>query len=145
MSLEELKFVLNQMYEFDISRKTRKREVVYAKKVFIQLAKRYGWQWKDIVPILGISHDNCIFHFNSFGCIRPMDLHHFNSCIDYFNIPLKKIPSVDSIDGNPRLEKVIDKVNSLSRKDLKYFDENVLNSFLKKLSFEKLVMESKSN
>ena len=141
MTLEELKYVLDQMYGFDISRRTRARAVVYAKKVFIQLAKTYGYDWKDMKDIVKLQHDNCIFHYKSFGDIKPIDLTMYNACIDYFNLPMNKIPTVESINSNPVMEEVLYKIKALGLRDVKYFNANVLDPFLSKLKKEKELNE----
>ena len=139
MTLGELKYVLDQMYDFDISRRTRKREVVYAKKVFIQLARKYGYNWIDMKKFINLQHDNCIFHYKSFGDIKPMDLEKYNAAIDYFNLPMMKYPSVSAINGSPLFDNISYKISGLGRRDMKYFNEKVLEPFLKKLANEEKI------
>jgi len=141
MELSELKYVLDKMYGFDISRKTRIRSTVYAKKVFIQLAKNFGYGWTEMKPFVALTHDNCIFHYKSFGDIKTEDLVIYNACIDYFNLPMEKIPAVESINESTLLRNVIFKIKGLGRKDLKYFDKKVLDVFLAKLKYEKEIYE----
>jgi len=144
MTLDELKYVLDQMYGYDITRKTRVRERAYAKKVFITLAKDFGFRWKDIVKVIGQKHDVCIWHHKTFGDIKPMDLMMYNACIDYFNLTMTKIPNVQAINGNPVLDKVLYQIKSLSLKDLKYFDSKLLDIFLKKLKHESSLVKEEA-
>jgi hypothetical protein len=139
MTLEELKYVLDQMYDFDIGRKTRKRQVVYAKKVFIKLAKEYGFDWIQMKKFVNLQHDNCIFHYKSFGDIKLMDLEKYNACIDYFNLPMMKYPTVSAINGSPLFDEITYKISGLGRRDMKYFKEKVLDTFLKKLEQEEKI------
>jgi len=136
MKLDELKNVLCHMYGFDMTRKGRKRELVYAKKVFIALSHNYGYRWADILKVINLQHDNCIFHYKSFGDIKTIDLNNYNACIDYFKLPMLKYSSVQAIDGNERIIEISNKLGSLSRRDLRYFDDVVLAKFLKKLQDE---------
>tara|TARA_R110002049_G_scaffold231127_2_gene403411 strand:+ start:13112 stop:13570 length:459 start_codon:yes stop_codon:yes gene_type:complete len=139
MTLEELKYVLDQMYDFDIGRKTRKREVVYAKKVFIKLAKEYGYNWIDMKKFVNLQHDNCIFHYKSFGDIKPMDLEKYNAAIDYFNLPMMKYPTVSAINGSPLFDNIVYQLSGLGRRDMKYFNDKVLIPFFKKLDNEEKI------
>ena len=137
MKPRELKYALDELYGFNIARKSRKSELVYAKKVFITLMKDYGYRWKHMVDVIGLSHDNCIFHYKTFGDIKPIDLSIYNTCIDVFELPMIKYPSVSSINGNPLTDEVILKMKGLGFRDLKYFNEKLLDPFLFKLEEEK--------
>lgn len=137
MELEELKNVLDIMYGFDIGERTRTRSVVYAKKVYIQLARTFGYDWVDMKNLIQLSHDNCIFHYKSFGDIKPKDLQIYNGCIDYFKLPMKKYQSVESINGSPLFDSICDKISGLGRRDMKYLDDKLLTVFFKKLDQEK--------
>ncbi|MFT5875741.1 MAG: hypothetical protein ACI8WT_004737 [Clostridium sp.] len=137
MTLEELKFFLDKMYGFDLSIKTKKREKVYAKRVFINLAYNYGYEVQDIHPLMKLKHPVIKHHRSNFGTIMPIDLDMYNKCIDYFDLPMDKIPNVISISGDPRFSKIILKLKELNRADLKYFDEKWISVFIEKLAYEK--------
>ena len=141
MGVEELKYVLDQLYGFDIARKTKTREVVYAKRVFVNLAFKYGHKVKHICKEVNLNHSGMKHHRDNFGSINPIDLNHYNKCVEYFRLPMETIPSINSINGDYRLLEALDDISALNTKDLKYFREKVLKPFLSKLKFEKSVIQ----
>lgn len=136
MKLSELKYVLDELYGFDISARSRKREYVYARKVFITLARDYGYNWIDMHHVIDQKHDECIYHYRTFHVVNPMDLQHYNTCIDYFNLPMEKIPSMAWRQNGGLVQNMIDKMKEMSARDLRYFDRNRLDVFLKKVKEE---------
>ena len=144
MTLQQLKTQLDLIYGFDISTHLRKRKMVCARKVFINLAHNYGYTWSDITPVIDQKHDTCIYHKSTFSSIRAMDLHIYNNCIDYFNLPLQQYYSVSAIDQNPVVGKIVDELTKMGRKDVKYFNEKVFNPFIRNLRLEKSIMSNGS-
>ena len=142
MTLEELVHVMNQMYDVDVLSKTRKRNIVYARKTMVNLALNYGYQLCDITEKWGLPHDLQLNYKKTFSDVTPRDLHHYNACIDFFNLPLEKIPNVRAIDGNPFLDVLIDDITTLPVKDLKFFKKKIYDPFKKRLEFERKVMDS---
>ncbi len=70
-TLKELADKVNDVFECDIREKTRKRNTIYAKKVYYRLAKRKFP--KKILDALGseIGQNHCmaLHHLNNFDCI----------------------------------------------------------------------------
>tara|TARA_R110002049_G_scaffold245028_4_gene418888 strand:- start:629 stop:1069 length:441 start_codon:yes stop_codon:yes gene_type:complete len=142
MSLKELLSFLNEKYEMNIlNTKTRKRKVVYARKIAVNIALSYGYQIVDITNEWGVSHCKQIYYRNTFSEINPIDLHHYNLAIDEFKLPMKKIPNLRAIDGNPMLDEMIDEISKLGFKDLKFFKNKVFDKFKKNLAYEKEVTD----
>ena len=137
MTLQELKEFLDGSYQMDISKKIRKRKYVYAKKVFIQLAKNYGYNWVNIEDVIGQPHDLLIYHYNTFSSIFPVDLDAYNSAIKNFQLPIEEIPSMSWYINGRLVQEIVNKLGSLNQKDLKYFDLNVLDKFLMSVKQEK--------
>lgn len=137
VSLEQIKAHLDVIYGFDIAEHSRNQSIVGARKVFINLAHRYGYAWKDISPIIEQKHDTCIYHTKTFSAIRAMDLHVYNSCIGMFNLPLQKYDSISSIDGNPTTNKIISNLTRMSRRDIKYFNDKIWVKYITDLAQEK--------
>jgi len=137
MKLQELKDLLDELYGFDISADTRKREYAYARKVFCKIAYDYGYRWKDIKVVIGISHDLCIYHHGTFNAINPIDLHNYNTAIKYFELPMEQIPSMSWYINGEMVQGIIEKLKKFSIKDLKYFEINRIDKFLKAVQDEK--------
>ena len=137
MTLEDLSRVTVEMYGFKLDERNRNRDVVYARKVFVKLAKDYGYRWHDIKPFIGSNHDLCIYHYDTFSTITPKDLDKYNILIEYFNLPMEKIPSMQWYIAGKDVMTIMKKLKKLSRKDLAYFKENTLEGFLKSLKKER--------
>ena len=142
MRLEELKMFLDACYGFDISRKTRKREIVYAKKVFCQIATKYGgFTLENIGKEIKLQHDNVLYHRNTFVAVAPIDLHHYNAAITYFNIPIPHITSINELIYGIEMSSIIKELTMLNVKDLRLFNKNHIQPFKNKLRFEKEIIE----
>jgi hypothetical protein len=137
MKLEDLKIVLDELYGFDICKKSRKRKFVYARKVFVKLAYGYGYTWEDMKEVIGMTHDLCIFHHNSFTSVKPIDLDKYNAAITYFDLPMDKISSMSWYINGEKLHKIVEKLKVLSVKDLKYFEYSRVDRFLEAIQEEK--------
>lgn len=137
MTSEQLKMFLDMAYGFDIGARNRKRAMVYAKKVHCKLCVDYGIGLTEAGAPINLAHDNVIYHNKTFDVVRPLDLHNYNAAIDYFNIPLRKIVSMDELTPKPELTELMRKLNCLSRKDFKYFMENKVTPFFRSLNMER--------
>ena len=145
--LQDLKIFLDNAYGFDISRKTAKREVVYARKVFIQVAVKYGaFTLRAIGSVLGdMSHDNVLYHSREFNCVNPVDLHHYNAAIDYFDLPIPRILSINELIYGVEISDIIKDLGRLRVQDLRLFKEKVLEPFLKKIELEEKIKKMGKN
>tara|TARA_R110000796_G_scaffold146955_3_gene263701 strand:- start:5628 stop:6065 length:438 start_codon:yes stop_codon:yes gene_type:complete len=136
MKPDELLYVLNQLYGFDISRKCKTDHIVQAKKVFVQLCWKYGHRLCNYVPVINITHAACIHHQKSFHLIRPVDLHHYNTCIEYFNLPLQTYPSLFALRESNELNAILIKLKELNRQELIDFKRLKLDKYFKEKEFE---------
>lgn len=136
MKLEQLKDFLDEVYGFDIKKNTRLRNYAYAKKVFIRVARDYGYRWIEMEPVIGQTHDLLIYHHDTFNTIKPIDLEKYNICIEHFNLPMEKIPSMSWFLHGEKLMSIIEKMKNLSGKNLRYFERHRLDKFLKEVERE---------
>jgi|TARA_R110002050_G_scaffold233071_1_gene368831 hypothetical protein len=141
VSISKIKAFLDSMYGFDVLKKGRKREVVYARKVLISILVDYGYTHKEINHVYNVPHDMCIFHRKTFNQIRPIDLDRYNACIEYYQLPVTIYNSVNAIDKDPSVVKMIDKILGLGRRDFKYFDNKIFKPFIRNLELEKSITE----
>lgn len=137
VSLKQIKGYLDAIYGFDIAQEKRDRSIVYARKVFINIAHRYGYSWIEMEPVIRQKHDTCIYHVKTFSAIKPMDLHVYNACVDALDLPVQKYNSVTSIDANTTTNKIVDELMKMSRKDIKYFHNKIWLKYLTNLAHEK--------
>lgn len=132
---------LDACYGYDIGRKTRKRNVVYAKKVFCQIATKYGGFTLDSIgKEIKLQHDNVLYHRDNFTVIAPIDLHHYNAAITYFNIPIPHITSINELLYGIDMAEIISDLTKLKVKDLREFRRTRIEPFLKQLRIEKSIL-----
>lgn len=136
MKLEDLKKFLDKVYGFDIATDTRKREYAYAKKVFIYLAREYGYKWIQMESIIGQTHDLLIYHHGTFSLVKPIDLENYNMAIEHFELPMDKIPSIGWFINGQTIMNMVAKMKGLSVKNLRYFETHRLDKFLKEIERE---------
>jgi len=137
MTLKELNYVLETMYGFKLWEKGRKRDVIYARKVFCQLAHKMGYGPTAMSRATGQPHDLMIYHRETFTSVLPVDIHHYNTCIDYFNLPLKKIEGINELVYGNEISEIIKKISTLGLKDLKHLKNVIIPNFKESIRFEK--------
>jgi hypothetical protein len=89
MKLEELIKELNNLYGFDITKRVRKRQYSYARKVYCKLAKELGHTLQMFGGKVGISHDCALYHIRTFEAITHNDKIIFNTIVKNFRLNLK--------------------------------------------------------
>lgn len=90
MTLEQLKNELHNYYKFDIATKSRKREIVYAKKVFCKIGYELGYTYDKVAAVLNSNHDLALYHANSVNSIEDRDKMIFDKIIDDYSLFIKK-------------------------------------------------------
>ncbi len=90
MTLDQLIEELHSYYKFNIKTKSRKREVVYAKKVFCKLGYEMGYTYDKVASVLNSNHDLALYHANSINNIEDRDKKIFDKIIDDFNLLIPK-------------------------------------------------------
>ena len=141
MKLEELTYVLEQLYDFKLWDKGRKGDVVCARKVFCKLASDMGYGPTAMGRATGQPHDLMIYHKSTFHSVMPIDIHHYNACIDYFNLPLNKISNIRELLYGNEINKAIEQLRDLNSKELKDLINFVIPNYKKKLKWEKSIKE----
>jgi hypothetical protein len=136
MTPHELLYVLNQMYEFDISRRCKTDHVVRAKKVFVQLCWKYGHRLCNYVSVVNLTHGACINNQKTFHLIQPIDLQMYNACIRYFGLPLEEYSNLFALTESNELNNIIHKLRGLSKKELIEFKRLKLDSYFREKEFE---------
>jgi len=83
--LTRLRQLVEEYYGFSIMKKSRLRQVVYAKKVFSQLGRDFGYSYQAIANDIGHNHATIIHHEKSFHAILDYDARIYNKCLDVFS------------------------------------------------------------
>jgi hypothetical protein len=82
--LTRLRQLVEEYYGFSIMKRNRAREVVYAKKVFSQLGRDFGYAYQAIANEIGHNHATIIHHEKSFHAILDYDAKIYNKCSAVF-------------------------------------------------------------
>lgn len=90
MTLEQLKQEVERRYGFEISGQTRKRKVVYARKVFCKLGRLMEYTFQDIGNAIGVNHCSALYHNNTFYSVESLDVKIYNKIKTYCTIKKKK-------------------------------------------------------
>ena len=90
MTLEQLIDEIHKYYQFDIRTKSRKREIVYAKKVFCKLGYEIGYTYDKVAAVLNANHDLALYHANSINDVEDRDKKIFDKIIDDFDLLVRK-------------------------------------------------------
>ena len=121
MTLEQLQEELQKYYQFDITSKTRKREVVYAKKVFCKIGYEIGYTYDKVAKKLNSNHDLALYHANSIDCVEDKDKRVFDKIIDDFSLLIpkfnvdKKRRLIKGVEDNLEKQKINEKADLLNK------------------------------
>lgn len=141
ISIHKIRDFIELSYGIDLKLRTRKRTYAYARKVFCRIGYELGFGQTELAQFIGIKeNDMVLYHSSTFHMIKPLDLMIYNKCIDKFNLPLQKYKTVRSISHNQRIDSIVYKLTSLSTKDLKFFENKVVDRFLKKVEEERAML-----
>lgn len=145
MELRELKNVLSKEYKIDISKKTRKRDYVYARKVFFKIARGLNYTLENIGNELNTPHDLVIYHLNSMNVINEVDKIIHNKVIMDNNLDIKlfdveeKNEQAKELNIKPSMQSIYKMLSNWSDEDLKVFKETRI------MPYDKMLKSKKEN
>ena len=118
IELDTLIEEVNDRFGVDVRQKTRKRNVVYPKKVFCHLARKATLHsLADIGKKLNIQHDNAYLHINTVDSVYDSHKLIYNSIVDDYNLNVPKFEFEEKKElemPNQDLVKVaVEKLNTL--------------------------------
>jgi len=116
MTLEQLKQEVERRYGFEISGQTRKRKVVYARKVFCKLGRLMEYTFQDIGNTIGVNHCSALYHNNTFYSVEGLDVKIYNKIKTYCNIKKKKNTKDIILILEEREDFYKSKINKLNKK-----------------------------
>tara|TARA_R110002051_G_scaffold269575_2_gene329754 strand:+ start:995 stop:1426 length:432 start_codon:yes stop_codon:yes gene_type:complete len=137
----EIKLVLDNLYGFNIMTKSRVRKYSYARKVLTVLASNHGHTNEEIFSNFQIPHDTVIYNHKTIHNIKKIDMYMYNRCVDRLNLKMKKILTLKSLSSNQIADDIHEVLCGMGRKDLMYFKSSLLEPFLKKIDFERSIID----
>jgi hypothetical protein len=84
LRLERLKSLVEDIYGFNLSGGGRKREYVYAKKVYAKIAMDQGHTSASIGRSLNYNHATVLFYYKTFHSVKPSDIEIYERIIEIY-------------------------------------------------------------
>lgn len=81
-SLKDVLEILNKLYGFDITDKSRKRKYIYARKVYFKICRDLQYTFHDVGVAIGYDHATALFHYNSFNVVEVVDFDIYHKALD---------------------------------------------------------------
>ena len=106
--LSRIKDLVEAMYGFSLFKGSRKRKVIYARKVYVKLAKDHNHTYESIGNTIGYSHALIMHHYNSFNVVLDVDMVIYNRFLNVYKV-IPKISDKEllSIPFNEETEEVM--------------------------------------
>ena len=142
-TIKEIIDALNELYGFDVLKKTRLRKYAYARKILTCLLSNHGHTNESITSSIGIKHHLIIYNHATIDTIAKIDMVNYNRCIDKLDLKMKKIVSLNSLSANPVADEIHEKLKTLSRKDLVYFKSQIFKPFYKEVKLKESMINMK--
>ena len=145
MTSKQIMHIVNKEFDLDVSIKTRKREIVYAKKIYIKLAREATLEsLEQIGKNINLKHDNVLYHYNRTDYIFESYKTKCNEIIKKYKIKAqyfeKEEPVVIEQVDNTSNEAILERFNelsALSEDELTEFRETRIKPFLMMLKSRK--------
>lgn len=84
IELYRLRKLVEELYGFDISKRGRRQDLVYAKKVYSKLARDMKHTFQSIGNSIGHNHATILHHYNSFNVVLPDDLEVYHKVLEVY-------------------------------------------------------------
>lgn len=141
MTSKDIMQIVNKEFNLDVSIKTRKREVVYAKKVYIKLARECTLEsLEQIGKNIDLKHDNICYHLRKIDCIFEDYKIKCNEIIKKYQLeaqPFKFSEEKKREIAENYILTHFNELSTLSDSELKEFKETRLKPFLMMLKSRK--------
>lgn len=109
MTIIQVKELLNRTYGFDIATKGRKREYVYARRVFSKLARDFGYTFQEVGDVIDCNHATIVHHIKMFSTVTDLDLRVYDKITDILNSSKRLRPERnldDTISNSVYIERI---------------------------------------
>ena len=147
MKLEELINIIDNKLHSDIKSKSRKRNNVYARKLYCTLAYecikkvvkseqgveiKVRYTYQDIADTLNVNHDLIYYHKSTFDTVNEKYKNVYNVIIDEYDLEVKKLSTKSNYV--PQLtvtqKNLLNDLTALSDSDILEFRETRLKPYL---------------
>ena len=140
MELEKLKKIVEDKFEINLKNTNRKRELVYAKKVYCKIA--YDLDIKNTFEKIGeqldLTHATVLRHYNTFSEVYDIHKLAHDQIITEHNLNLKKIYKTE----NKLIDEIINRVESLNNIQLRNLIDFRIKPFV---SYQNKLLDYKNN
>lgn len=135
MTPRQLKNIVNDRFQVDISTKSRKRSIVYPKKVYCYLAYNLDYPLMICAEEINLQHDNLIFHKNTIGTVYDFYKTECNNIILWFNLKssILKLDNTNKLKKKEEVSYIINMLHQLNNNQLKTLRETRIEPFIKML------------
>lgn len=137
MTPEELKEIVNKKFNVDISSKSNKRHIVYAKKVYCHILRKLGYSYEHIIKTINMTaHRTAMHHVETINNIyKQHKILHNQIVIDYkLDVPLLSYKLLTPASDNAVFLDIQNMLLSLSEKELIELRETRLKPYIKMLN-----------
>lgn len=134
MSLDKIKKYLDEKAGMDISQKTRRRDVVYYKKVYCKICQLLGYTLTETGKKVNLTHDNVIYHCKTCNFIYDRHRITFNELLHKYGLGeefIMEVKKSKSLKYNKKLDYVKTLLMDLDDINLDFFIDYRLKPFLK--------------
>jgi hypothetical protein len=122
MELKQLVGIVSDKYRTEIITKSRKRHIVYPKKVCCYLARELGYGLQEIGDSLQLQHDNVHYHIHSIDRIYNHDAIKCNEIIDEHKLHITNLKAKKENITRHEYESILG--------DLKQLNDTLLNELI---------------
>lgn len=80
----ELRMILNlieDFYGFSLKKSGRRQDLIYARKVYVKIARDRNHTFQSIGDVLEMNHATILHHYNSFNVVQKADIDAYNKAI----------------------------------------------------------------
>ncbi len=138
MELKQLVEVVGKKYRTKLITKSRKRHIVYPKKVCCYLARELGYGLQEIGDSLQLQHDNVHYHIHSIDRIYNHDAIKCNEIIDEYDLSARKLEVIEikekvlmvDKETKTQLEAILGDLKDLNTELIKELIETKIKPFL---------------
>jgi hypothetical protein len=133
IDLRKLKKRIEDKAGETINKGSRKRNIVYYRKIFCKIAHLFGYSLSRIGQEIDLAHDNVLFHKNSIDVIHLEHRIFFNELVDEYGLTafMEIKEDVKEIKDETKLNYVKLLLSPLSDGELDSFIETRIIPFLK--------------
>ena len=130
IEIEKIKELVESFYKLDLTNKTRKREYVYARKVFYKICIDNGYTFASVGESIGFDHCSALHNYKSFHVVDERDAKIYQKCRDILNMTndddyeyvMSNKQTIKNVKNEYRV-KELEKENKILRSKIESFED----------------------